>query len=150
MRIKITVLMTTLILMACFSVNTLAQDHKRNWDNGNVVAVTEVHIKDGMFNAYINDLNNIWRKFIEEQMKDGSVVGYNMFANVAAREGEPDLYLTVTYANWAAFDLGEEYFNGIRDKVLGSADVARSANIKRGDLRTIGSNYNLQEVKFRK
>jgi hypothetical protein len=142
--------MTTLILMACFSVNTLAQDHKRNWDNGNVVAVTEVHIKDGMFNAYINDLNSIWRKFIEEQMKDGSVVGYNMFANVAGREGEPDLYLTVTYANWAAFDLGEEYFNGIRDKVLGSADVARSANIKRGDLRTIGSSYNLQEVKFRK
>ena len=142
--------MTALILMACFSVNTLAQDHKRNWDNGNVVAVTEVHIKDGMFNAYINDLNNAWRKFLEEQMKDGSVVGYNMFANVAAREGEPDLYLTTTYANWAAFDLGEEYFNGIRDKVLGSADVARSANIKRGDLRTIGSNYNLQEVKFRK
>ena len=150
MRIKFTVLLTALIFMACFSVNTLAQDHERNWDNGNVVSITEVHIKDGMFNAYINDLNNVWRKFIEEQMKDGSVVGYNMFGNVAARDGEPDLYLTVAYANWAAFDLGEEYFNGIRDKVLGSADVARSANIERGDLRTIGANYNLQEVKFRK
>jgi hypothetical protein len=150
MKIKITVLLTALIIMASFSVNTLAQDHTRNWDNGNIVQVTEVHIKDGMFNAYINDLNNVWRKFMEEQMKDGSVVGYSMFANVAAREGEPDLYLTVTYANWAAFDLGEEYFNGIRDKVLGSADAARSANIKRGELRTLGSNYNLQEVKFRK
>ena len=150
MKIKITVLLTALIFMACYSVSTLAQDNKRNWDNGSVVAVTEVHIKDGMFNAYINDLNNVWRKFIEEQMKDGSVVGYNMLANVAARDGEPDLYLTVSYANWAAYDLGEEYFNGIRDKVLGSADVMRSANIKRGDLRTIGSNYNLQEVKFRK
>ncbi len=83
-------------------------------------------------------------------MKDGSVVGYGIFANVAARKGEPDLYLSVTYANWAAYDLGEEYFNGIRDKVMGSADVARNANIKRGELRTIGSNYNLQEVKFRK
>ena len=150
MRIKITVLLTALIFMVCYSVNTLAQDNTRNWDNGNVVAVTEVHIKDGMFNAYINDLNNVWRKFIEEQMKDGSVVGYGMFSNAAAKEGEPDLYLTVTYANWAAYDLGEEYFNGIRDKVMGSADVARSANIKRGELRTIGSNYNLQEVKFRK
>ena len=150
MRIKFTVLLTALIFVASFSVSTLAQDHTRNWDNGNVVAVTEVHIKDGMFNAYINDLNNVWRKFLEEQMKDGSVVGYNMFGNVAARDGEPDLYLTVTYANWAAFDLGEEYFNGIRDKVLGSADAARSANIKRGELRTLGSNYNLQEVKFRK
>src|SRR6056300_247026 len=98
MKIKITVLLTALIIMASFSVNTLAQDHTRNWDNGNIVQVTEVHIKDGMFNAYINDLNNVWRKFMEEQMKDGSVVGYSMFANVAAREGEPDLYLTVTYA----------------------------------------------------
>ena len=150
MRTKITILLTALIFMACFSVNTLAQDHTRNWDNGNVVAVTEVHIKDGMFNAYINDLNNVWRKYIEEQMKDGSVVGYNMLANVAAREGEPDLFLTVTYANWAAYDLGEEYYNKIRDKVLGSADVARDANIKRSELRTLGSNYNLQEVKFRK
>ena len=150
MRIKITALMTALIFMAFFSVNTLAQDHKRNWDNGNVVAVTEVHTKDGMFNAYINDLNNVWRRYLEEQMKDGSVVGYGMFSNVAAREGEPDLYLTVTYANWAAFDLGEEYFNKIQDKIQGSADVARSANIKRGDLRTLGSNYNLQEIKFRK
>ena len=150
MRIKITVLLTALIFMACFSVNTLAQDHTRNWDNGNVVAVTEVHIKDGMFNAYINDLNNVWRIYLEEQMKDGSIVSYGMFANAAAREGEPDLYLTVTYANWATYDLGEEYFNKIRDKVQGSADVARSANIKRGDLRTLGSNYNLQEVKFRK
>ena len=114
-----------------------------------MVAVSEVHIKPGMFNAYINDLNNVWRKYIEEQMKDGSVVSYNVFANVAAREGEPDLYLTVTYANWAAFDLGEEYYSKIRDKVIGSADVMRSAGIKRGELRTLGSSYNLQEVKFR-
>ena len=150
MRIKITVLMTALIFMACFSVNTLAQDHKRNWDNGNVVAVTEVHIKDGMFNAYINDLNNVWRVYLEEQMKDGSIVGYNMYGNVAAREGEPELYLTVSYANWAAFDLGEEYFDAIQKKLQGSDEIARSANIKRGELRTLGSNYNLQEIKFRK
>ena len=149
MKIKLLAVLVTFCFTALCSLTALAQDHTRNWDNGNVVAVTEVHIKPGMFNAYINDLNNVWRKYIEEQMKDGSVVGYNVFANVAAREGEPDLYLTVTYANWAAFDLGEEYFNSIRDKVIGTADVMRDAGIKRGELRTLGSNYNLQEVKFR-
>jgi len=149
MRKTITAILAVLFLTLFASPAVFAQDHTRNWDNGAVIAVTEVHIKDGMFNAYVNDLNNVWRKFIEEQMKDGSVLGYNMYGNVASRDGEPDLYLTVTYANWAAFDLGEEYFNTIRDKVLGSADVARNANIKRGDLRTLGSSYNLQEVKFR-
>jgi len=149
MKIKLLAVLVTFCFTALCSLTALAQDHTRNWDNGAVVAVTEVHIKDGMFNAYINDLNNVWRKFLEEQMKDGSVVSYGMFGNASAREGEPDLYLTVSYANWAAFDLGEEYFNKIRDNVMGSAETMRSAGIKRGELRTIGSSYNLQEVKFR-
>lgn len=138
-----------LFLVSLASTSAIAQDHSRNWDNGNVVSVTEVHIKDGMFNAYINDLNNVWRKYNDAQMKDGTVVSYHVYSNTAPREGEPDLYLTVTYKNWAAFDLGEEYFNSIRDKVLGSESEARSAGMKRGDLRVIGSEYNLQEIKFR-
>jgi hypothetical protein len=72
-----------------------------------------------------------------------------MFSNTSPREGEPDLYLTVTYANWAAFDRGEEYFDAIRDKVVGSADDMRNAGLERGELRTIGSEYLLQEIKFR-
>jgi hypothetical protein len=144
-----TVLIAILVFSTVFTSSVMAQDHSRNWDNGNVVSVTEVHIKDGMFNAYINDLNNVWRKFLDEQKKDGSVISYGMYGNSSPRAGEPDLYLTVTYANWAAFDRGEEYFNAIRDKVIGSADDMRSAGIKRGELREIGSQYNLQEIKFR-
>ena len=142
-------LLAILVCSAFLSTAALAQDHTRNWDDGNIVAVTEVHIKDGMFNAYVNDLNNVWRKFIEEEKKDGSVVSYGMFSNTSPREGEADLYLTVTYANWAAFDRGEEYFEAIRDKVIGSADDMRNAGIKRGELRVLGSEYLLQEIKFR-
>jgi hypothetical protein len=149
MKIKLLAVLVTFCFTTLCSLTVLAQDNTRNWDNGAVVAVTEVHIKPGMFNAYINDLNNLWRKFNEEQMKDGSILSYGMYSNVASREGEPDLILTVTYANWAAFDLGEEYFNKIRDKVIGSAETMRSAGIARGELRTIGSSFNLQEIKFR-
>lgn len=145
----ITAVLTALMLTALATSTAMAQDHSRNWDNGHVVGVTEVHVKDGMFNAYINDLNNVWRRFLEEEMKDGSVIGYNMYGNASPREGEPDLYLTVTYANWAAFDRGEEYFNSIREKLIGSADDMRNAGIKRGDLRDIGSRFTLQEIKFR-
>lgn len=138
-----------IVCSAFLSTAAMAQDHTRNYDDGNILAVTEVHIKDGMFNAYINDLNNVWRRFLDEQKKDGSVVSYGMFANTQPREGEPDLYLTVTYANWAAFDRGEEYFNAIRDKVIGSESDMRSAGIKRGELRELGSEYLLREIKFR-
>ena len=131
------------------ATSAIAQDHERGWEQGSIVNVTEVHIKDGMFNAYINDLNNVWRKFIEAQMEDGSVLGYGMFTNTDARDGEPDLFLTVTYANWAAYDRGVEYFEEIGSKILGGMEEMREANIDRGTLRTIGSSYTLQEVKFK-
>jgi len=139
-----------IVLFATLGSNAaLAQDHERGWETGNIVQVTNVHIKDGMFNAYINDLNNVWRKFLEEQMKDGSVVDYGMYSNPNSRKGEPDLILTVTYANWAAFDRGVEYFEEIGTKVLGSPEDMRAANIDRGELREIGSTTVFQEIKFK-
>ena len=141
--------LATLLLVAMMSTTVLAQDHSQNWESGYVVGVSEVHIKPGMFNAYVNDLNGLWRKYLDEQKKDGSVISYGVFSNVAAREGEPDLYLTVTYANWAAFDRGDEYFEKIREKVIGSEEAMRSAGVKREELRTLGSSYNLQEIKFK-
>ena len=149
--------MTRKYLVACalviagFIVGGIAsaQEHTRNWENGNVVSVTEVHIKPGMFNAYVNDLNSLWRKFNEEQKKDGDIVSYAMFSNTYAREGEPDLYLTVTYRNWAAFDRGIEYFEEMAERLQGSTEQFRQASVKREDLRTIGSTYVLQEVKFK-
>ena len=139
-----------LILAAAMTaMPAVAQDHSRGWETGNVVQVTEVHIKDGMFNAYINDLNNVWRKFLEAQMEDGDVVSYGMYGNANAREDEPDLYLTVTFKNWAAFDRGVEYFENLSDEILGGMEETRTANVNRGELRTLGSTYNLQEIKFK-
>lgn len=136
-------------LLVMISVPAFAQDHSRGWENGPVVVVSEVHIKPGMFNAYINDLNNVWRKFQEAQKADGYVVSYSILSNVSAREGEPDLYLTITYPNWAAFDTGNEYFEELGQKILGSMEDMREANIDRGDLRTLGGSKTLQEIKFK-
>jgi len=139
-----------IVLLATSGSNAVfAQDNERRWETGNVVQVTNVHIKDGMFNAYINDLNNVWRKFLEEQMKDGSVIDYGIYSNPNSRKGEPDLVLTVTFANWAAFDLSVEYFEEIGSRVLGSPEKMREANIDRGELREIGSTTVLQEIKFK-
>ena len=137
------------LALCALSGTALSQDNSRGWENGSIVAVTEVHTKPGMFNAYINDLNNVWRKFNEMQVKDGDVVAFSMFSNTSPRKGEPDLYLTITYKNWAAFDRGVEYFEEMGAKLLGSADSMREAAVDREALRTIGSTYVLQEVKFK-
>ncbi|HKJ15800.1 MAG TPA: hypothetical protein VJ984_00440 [Xanthomonadales bacterium] len=138
------------ILLACtlVSLPAVAQDNTRNWENGAVVVVTEVDTHDGMFNAYINDLNNVWRRFMEQQMEDGLVLNYGMYSNPSAREGEPDLYLTVTYANWAAFDTGNEYFEKIGTEIMGSLDDMRNAGLDRSKLRTIMSTQTMQQIVF--
>ncbi|MBT8098343.1 MAG: hypothetical protein KJO82_01265 [Gammaproteobacteria bacterium] len=149
MRNKILAVFGIAFFAALGSGTAMAEDNTRGWEQGHIVQVTEVHIKDGKFNAYINDLNNVWRKFLEAQMEDGDVLDYGMYANSSSREGEPDLYLTVTYKNWAAFDRGVEYFESLGERVLGSPEEMREANIDRGELRTLGSTYNLTEITFK-
>ncbi len=138
----------TLVLTSLAGSVALAQDHTRNWENGHVVAVTHVHIKPGMTNAYMNDLASLWRRFNEEQMKDGDILEYKVYANSFAREGEPDLILTVTYKDWATFDRSAEYFEALSEKLMGSLDDMREAAIDREELRTIGSTFVLQEMNF--
>lgn len=141
-------LVAVLCVALAFSTTAFAQDHTRNWDLGHVVAVTNVHIKPGMTNAYMNDIGNLWRKFNEQQKKDGDIVDYKVYSNTAAREGEPDMILTVTYKNWAAFDRDTEYFENLGEELMGSLDNMRDAAIDREAIRTIGSAYVLQEMNF--
>ena len=149
MKMKLSAALAVFLCAAMFSVPASAQDNERNWENGTILQVTHVTTKPGMFNAYINDLNGLWRLFLDQQKEDGNVVGYRMWSNVAARENEPNLILTVEYANWAAFDLGVEYFEEISVKLRGSLEKMRELGIAREELREIGSTFNLLEVKFK-
>lgn len=144
----IRILITTFVFGLLLSSPALAQDNSRNWNSGHVVVVTHVNTQTGQFNAYINDLNNVWRKFLEEQKKDGSVVGYGMYQNSFAREGEPDLILTVTYRDWAAFDRGPDYFEELSKKLAGGPEEMREKAMDREALRKIGSTMVLQQVRF--
>lgn len=148
MKFKAILLAAVFSLITILSTQLLAQDHTRNWENGPVVVVTEVDTHDGMFNAYINDLNNVWRRFMEKQMEDGLVLSYGMFTNPSARAGEPDLYLTTTYPNWAAFDTSNEYFEEIGAEIMGSLEDMRNAGLDRSKLRTIMSTQTLQQISF--
>ena len=145
-------LISALAILACASIYSLpasAQDHDQNWENGNVIATTGVHIEPGMMNAYINDLRGLWRVYLDQQIKDGNVVSYRILANSFPRDGEPDLILITEHANWAAFDLSSEYYDDLTKKLQGSLDKSREASIDRGKLRRLGGNSVYQEIKFK-
>jgi hypothetical protein len=71
-----------------------------------------------------------------------------VYSNAAAREGEPDMILVVTYKNWATFDRDTEYFEKLSEKRMGSLENMRDAAIDREAIRSIGSTYFLQEMNF--
>ena len=139
-----------LLVAYALSAPVIAQDHSRNWDYEKTVWwITNVTTKPNMFNAYLNDLQNVWRKFLEAQKADGLVVSYRMFNVPFPREGEPDLILAVEYRDWSAFDTGQDYLDEQIANIMGSLDAATEAGIDREALRTIGSNILMQEIKFK-
>jgi hypothetical protein len=125
MKMKLTAALAVLACASIYSLPAAAQDHDRNWENGNVIATTQVHTEPGMFNAYINDLRGLWRVFLDQQIKDGNV------------------------PNWAAFDLSNEYFDDLTKRLQGSLDESRQASLDRGKLRRLGGTAVYQEIKFK-
>lgn len=144
-RIRIIILA---LLLLGGTTAAMAQDHSRSTEPGSVLALTEVHVEPGMWNAYMNDLKANWRRSMEAQIEDGQVSSYGMYAVVSPRQGEPNLILRVTYPNWATFDRGPEYFEELMKNTFGGMDEAREAGIERGELRTLGSELLLREIKF--
>ncbi len=149
MRSRLMAALAVLLCASMFSVPATAQDNDRNWENGNVIATTQVFTEPGMFNAYINDLRGLWRVFLDQQIEDGNVVSYHMYVNTFNRDGEPNLILLTEHPNWAAFDLSSEYFDALTEKLQGSLTKARDASIERGKLRRLGGNSVYQEIKFK-
>jgi len=149
MKMKLTAALAVLACASIYSLPAAAQDHEQNWENGNVIATTQVHTEPGMFNAYINDLRGLWRVYLDQQIKDGNVVSYRMLVNQWPRDGEPDLILIVEHPNWAAFDLSNEYYDDLTKKLQRSLDENRQANIARGELRRLGGQSVYQEIKFK-
>jgi hypothetical protein len=146
MKIRLLAAFAVLLAASLTVAPAMAQDNSRNWDYGNVIATTQVHIEPGSLNAYLNDLNGLWRVFLEQQIKDGNTVSYRIIQNAFARDGEADLILITEHPNWAAFDLSNEYFEKLSVKLQGSLDKARTASLDRGELRRLGSNSVYREI----
>jgi hypothetical protein len=116
---------------------------------GTYWTVTSVDTKPGKFDAYLADLKANYRRSLDMQIADGKVKSYSMFANVHARDGEPDLWLLVEWNSGAdMLDTPVEYFEGLTAKIFGSLDQGESANINRGELRTIMSTSLIRQMSF--
>lgn len=126
-----------------------AQAVERVWEEGTVWSVDFIETKPAMFNAYIKDLSQVWRAFLEEQKQTGDVVSYKMLSVVSPRDGEPNLLLLVEFKNMAVLDRSEEYFEEMTAKIMGSLDNLQQANIERGEIRNLRGGLLTREIHFK-
>ena len=128
----------------------LAQDPDRVWEDGSVWAVSQVETKPGQFNAYIKNLSENWRRYLDEQKKDGHVLSYKVLSVDAPRDGEANLILLVEFKDWASYGTGVDYFEKLSERLQGSVKAATQSNIDREQLRTLRGGVTAREVRFKK
>ena len=138
------------IIMLCFIVSPAQAQSGRVYESGSVWSVAYVETKPGHFDGYLSDLSNVWKKFMDEQIQLGDVLSYKILSVSAPRDNEPDLMLLVEYKNWAVYDKPYEYTDKIIEKVMGSLDKSKQANIKREELRELRGSQNAVELLFKK
>jgi len=137
------------LVLALFAVSIAQADDRAYTDGGSVWTVSFIETKPGHFDDYIEDLNGVWRRYLDEQKKDGDVLSYKMIPIAFPRDGEPNLMLMVEFKSWSAFDRGNEYFDKMAEKLQGSTDAATQSNIDREALRNLRGGFAGQEISFK-
>jgi hypothetical protein len=141
----------TLFVAACLAATLalpIAAQDTRAYKEGNVVEISSIKVKPGKFNDYMSYLAGPYRNLMEENKKAGLITSWAIYGNRARNPQDPDLYLTITYPNWAALDRVEEAM-AISAKVTGSMATQDKGFADRGTMREVlGSNV-LQELVLR-
>lgn len=107
----------------------------RPYKEGPVTVVSSIRTEPGMFDEYMRYLAGPYKQMMDEQKKAGIVLGYAIFETSPRGPNDPDVYLTVTYANMAALDGLDARTDPITDKLWGSMEKSNAAFIDRGKMR---------------
>lgn len=143
-------MLQTALLAALLAAPAMAQDVPRVYDLGPVVEVTHVKVEPGQFDAYLANLNNMWRRSMEDAKRRGEVLDYKILADMAPDAGEGDLMLMVTYKNAAVMDTSLDELDRRTAAMQGSVSAAQQAGVARGKLRTILGSDLYREMTLKK
>lgn len=134
--------------VALSATATTAQD-RRVYDLGPVVVVSNMKVEPGQLDAYMSNLNSLWRKSLEDGKRRGDVLAYGVYENMAPGPNDANLLLVVTYKNAAVMDTPLDELDRRTTALQGSISAAQQATIARGKLRTVLGTQLLRELKFK-
>jgi len=113
---------------------------------GNYVDVSDIKILPGQFENYMNYLKTNWVKQQEWAKSKGYIVSYRILSNNYPRENEPSIFLLTEYATIptnAEIERRQDEYVAMMKMDETAMDAAAE---KRGPMRTVGSQTQLQEI----
>jgi len=139
------------LVLAGAALVARVQAQELPYREGPVLDVTSIRVQDGHFLDYWRFLETQWRPQMEEAKREGLVLSYQVLQGSPRTPEEPNLYLFVTYANFAALDGIGEKLSAIERKVSGkSPQRSEQEAADRAPIRTVLGDELMQELQFRK
>jgi hypothetical protein len=132
----------TVTILGCLGLVTTAAlaDDDRPYTEGPVVKVDTVRTEYGRFDDYVKFLDTSWKKEMDALKSAGLILNYEVLTADPQGPNDPDIYLVITYKNWAAFDGLDAKERAILKNVYGSVETANQGAADRAKMRrTIGT-----------
>ena len=123
---------------------SVADDHP--YTEGPVVTVSRIRTAEGKFDEYMDWIATTWKKLQEESKKKGYIVDYEVLSVEPRGPDDPDLYLVITYKNWAALDGALAKGDEVSKIVEGSVVAANKAQGERDKIRRVLGSQTMQQL----
>jgi len=125
---------TVAIAILAFAATASAQEVKP-YKEGPVTSLSYIRTKPGKFDEYMKFLDTGYKSLMEANKKAGLIIGYAVYAASPRSPREPDIILSVSYANWGALDKVDEA-EAVASKVMGPSSAQSKGAIDREALRS--------------
>jgi hypothetical protein len=132
---------------AMTSVAAIAEEHA--FTEGPVVNVAAIRTEPGKFDDYMKFLATTWKAEQEAGKKTGDVISYRVVTVEPRSENDPDLYLVITYKNWATLDGATAKSDAIAKQIEGSVDASNKGQADRGKIRRVLGSWTGQELNLK-
>ena len=133
--------------VALIAGTALADYHP--YTEGPVVNMQAVRTEYGKFDDYMSYLNSTWKQEQEAGKKAGYILSYKVLQVEPRAENDPDLYLVVTFKNWAALDGALAKADAIFKQVLGSVAASNQGAVDRSKIRRVLGSTTMQELELK-
>ena len=114
---------------------SLANADGKPYTEGNVVNVARIRTEYGHFDDYLKFLAGDWKKEMEAEKAAGLIVNYEVLSAEPRGPNDADIYLVITYKNWAALDGFGDKADAIAAQHYGSLAKSNEGMVDRGKIR---------------